>query len=116
MNYLSSIIHAVLSLMAGVLLGTWLFMMCFGPIGFLFFVLDTLTEDTLAWCDALPRVPLGLAMLIVGLLMARWSWRKAPTWRWLIATPALGLGILSVIWIALVMAVAGAVPNFGYGG
>jgi hypothetical protein len=43
-------------------------------------------------------------------------WRHAPVWRWLVVTSALVPGIPSVIWIVFVIATAGAVPNFGYGG
>jgi hypothetical protein len=116
MKQLMTIIHLVTGLIAGILLGTWLFMLCFGPFGFLFFVSESLDPATLARLDALPGKLLALAMLGVGLLLARWVWRHAPVWRWLIVTAALVPGIPSVMWILLVAAVGGAVPNFGYGG
>lgn len=116
MKNLRTIIYVITGLIAGILLGTWLFMLCFGPFGFLFFVSERLDPATLARIDALPGKPLALAMLGVGLLLARWVWRDAPVWRWLVVTAALVPGIPSVIWIVFVVATAGAVPNFGYGG
>lgn len=116
MKHLMTIVHVVAGLIAGILLGTCLFMLCFGPFGFLFFLSDSLDPATLARLDALPGKPLALAMLGVGLLLARWVWRKAPVWRWLVVTAALVPGIPSVMWIVLVIAMGGAVPNFGAGG
>lgn len=116
MKHLMIVAYAVIGLLAGFLLGTWLLMLCFGPFGFLFFASDRLDPATLARFDALPGKPLALGMLAVGLLLARWVWRKAPTWRWLVVTAALVPGIPSTIWIVFVIATAGAVPNFGYGG
>jgi hypothetical protein len=116
MKRLMTIFHVVTGLMAGILLGTWLFMLCFGPFGFLFFVSENLDSATLARLDALPGKPLALAMLGVGLLLARWVWRRAPIWRWLVVTAALVPGIPSVMWIVFVIVVRPAVPNFGFGG
>lgn len=116
MKHLMTIVHVVAGLIAGILLGTCLFMLCFGPFGFLLFLSDSLDPATLARLDALPGKPLALAMLGVGLLLARWVWRQAPVWRWLVVTAALVPGIPSVMWIALVIAMGGAVPNFGAGG
>jgi hypothetical protein len=116
MRHLMSIIHFVIGLTAGILLGTWLFMLCFGPFGFLFFVSDRLNPTTLARLDAVPGKPLALAMLGGGLLLARLVWRDAPVWRWLVIMAALVPGIPSVLWIVFVIATAGSVPNFGHGG
>jgi hypothetical protein len=115
-KHLMTITHAVAGLIAGILLGTWLLMLCFGPFGFLFIVSESLDPATLARLDALPGKPLALAMLGIGLVLARWVWRHAPVWRWLVVTAALVPGIPSVMWILFVIATAGAVPNFGYGG
>jgi hypothetical protein len=116
MKQLRTVLHVVAGLIAGILLGTWLFMLCFGPFGFLFPISERLAPATLARLDALPGKPLALAMLGVGMLLARWVWRDAPVWRWLVVTAALVPGIPSVMWIVFVIATARAVPNFGYGG
>ncbi|MDB5793001.1 MAG: hypothetical protein JWQ80_3025 [Massilia sp.] len=116
MKNLIPIIHSITGLISGILMGTWLFMLCFGPFGFLFFVSESFAPATLARLDALPGKPLAIAMLVVGLLLARYVWRKAPGWRWLVVTTTLAAGIPSVMWILLVSAMAPAVPNFGYGG
>lgn len=116
MKHPGTIFHVFIGLVAGMLLGTWLFMLCFGPFGFLFFFSESLDPNTLARLDALPGMPLALAMLGVGLLLARWIWRQAPVWRWLVVTAALLPGIPSLAWILLVIAMGRAVPNFGYGG
>lgn len=86
---LITILHVGTGLVAGILLGTWLFMLCFGPFGFLFFVSESLDPATLARLEALPGKPLALIMLDVGLLLARWVWRHARVWRWLVVTATL---------------------------
>lgn len=116
MKYLMTMIHAATGLIAGILLGTWLFMLCFGPFGFLFPVSESLDPTMLARLEALPGKPLALAMLGVGLLLARWVWRQAPVWRWLVVIATLVPGIPSVGWIVFVFAMGPAVSNFGYGG
>ena len=116
MTRLRTVIHVIIGLIAGLLLGTWPFMLCFGPFGFLFPVSESLDPATLAHFDALPAKPLALAMLGIGLLLARWVWRHAPVGRWLVVTSALVLGSPSVTWREFVIATVGAVPNFGYGG
>lgn len=68
MKRLRTIIPVVIGLIAGLLLGTWLFMLCFGPFGFLFPISESLDPATLARLDALPAKPLALAMLGIGLL------------------------------------------------
>jgi hypothetical protein len=116
MKHLASVLHVAGSLLAGILLGTWLFMLCFGPFGFLFLFSERLRPTTLARLDALPGKPLAFGMLVLGLVLAWLVWRRAPQWRWLLVTAALATGIPCVIWILLVTMVSGAVPNFGYGG
>jgi len=116
MKYMRAIFHILVCMVAGALLGTWLFMLCFGPFGFLFPFSEILDSATLARLDALPGKPLAIAMLGVGLLLARWVWRHAPPWRWLVVTATLVLGIPSVMWILLVITMGSAVPNFGFGG
>ncbi|TFW33589.1 hypothetical protein [Massilia horti] len=56
-------------------------MLCFGPFNFLFFVSESRDPATLARLDALLGNPLALAMLSVGLLLARWVWRDPPVVR-----------------------------------
>lgn len=116
MKPLASILHAAGSLVAGILLGSWSFMLCFGPFGFLYFFSEHLRPATLARLGALPGKPLALGMLALGLIMAWLAWRRAPQWRWLVVAAALATGIPSVMWILLVVVASGAVPNFGYGG
>lgn len=115
MKHLMTTIYVITALVAGILLGTWLFMLCFGPFGFLFFVSESIDPATLARLDALPGKALALLMLGLGLLLARWVWRQAPVWRWLVVTAALVPGIPTTMWIVLVIAMGGSVPNFGYG-
>ena len=71
MKHLMTGIHVVTGLVGGILLGTWLFMLCFGPFGFLFFVSEALDPATLTRLDGLPGKPLAFAMLGVGLMLAR---------------------------------------------
>jgi len=115
MKHLMTGIHVVTGLVGGILLGTWLFMLCFGPFGFLFFVSEALDPATLTRLDGLPGKPLAFAMLGVGLMLARLVWRRAPSWRWLLVAAALVSGIPSVMWIVFVFATGAGVPNFGYG-
>lgn len=116
MRHLTLIAHTTTALAAGILLGTWLFMLCFGPFGFLFFFSERLDPATLARLDALRGKPLALAMFAVGLLLARWVWLRAPTSRPLVVLTALVTGIPGVLWIALVLVMGQAVPNSGFGG
>jgi hypothetical protein len=117
MKHLLATMHAVIGLLAGILLGTWLLMLCFGPLGVLYPILEKFDRATLDWLEAaLPRTPLAFAMLGLGLLLARWVWRHAPPWRCMVVTATLLSGIPSVMFILLVIAAAGSVPNFGYGG
>lgn len=116
MKNLRSALYLAIGLFAGFLLGTWLFMLCFGPFGFLFPISDSLAPATLARLDALPGPPLSFAMLAVGLLLSRWIWRHAPASRWSVVTAALLSGIPSALWILLVIVMGQAIPNFGFGG
>lgn len=116
MARLTALFYLGIGLMAGLLLGTCLFMLCFGPFGFLFPISHRLAPGTLERLDAVPGGPLALAMLASGLLLTRWAWRRAPFSRWLIVTSAVVTGIPSTMWILLVFSMGRAVPNFGFGG
>lgn len=116
MKHLMTAFHLAIGLFAGLLLGTCLFMLCFGPFGFLFPISDSLAPATLARLDALPGPPLAFVMLALGLLLARWVWRRAPASRWSVVSAALLSGLPSTLWILLVISTGRAVPNFGFGG
>jgi hypothetical protein len=113
MKHLSTTLHAAIGLTAGILMGTWLLMLCFGPFGFVMFIPEHIDPATLTRLDAWPRKPLALAMLALGVLLARWTWRHAPAWRWLVVTAALVPGVPGTLWTVVVFALAGTVPGVG---